>query len=271
MHALQLGDTLSSNHRGHGHAIAKGVSLDRFFAEILGRRDGYCAGRGGSMHVADADKGMLGANGIVGAGMSIAVGSALAHQVQRNGAISVVFFGDGALGEGLIHESFNLAAMWRLPCLFICENNGWSEFTPTEKEFSTTLDRIADAFRIPYQSVDGNDAAAVYESAVVLAEVARKDGPAVLEAHTRRIRGHFEGDQQRYRDPADLAAAKDHDAFDIVGRRLHDLGVKQAELDIIAADITGEIDRAVEFAFASAEPIWDDAIGNVYATGGAYR
>src|SRR5271156_4463003 len=126
--ALQRHDTLASNHRGHGHALAKGLDVSRFFLEILGRSEGYCGGRGGSMHVADMSVGMLGANGIVGAGLSIALGSALAHRTLGRPAIAVAFFGDGALAEGLLHECLNLAAVWRLPLLFVCENNGWGEF-----------------------------------------------------------------------------------------------------------------------------------------------
>ena len=155
--ALRTDDTLASNHRGHGHAIAKGLDLSRFFLEIMGRSEGYCGGRGGSMHVADMSVGMLGANGIVGAGLPIAVGSALAHQLRKTGAIACVFFGDGALAEGVLHESFNMAALWRLPILFVCENNGWSEFSPAARQLATEPSKLAGTFEIPAERVDGND------------------------------------------------------------------------------------------------------------------
>ena len=141
--ALRRDDTLASNHRGHGHALAKGVDLDSFFLEIMGRTEGICRGRGGSMHIADMTTGMLGANGIVGAGLPIAVGSALAHQVKGSDCLACVFFGDGALAEGVLHESFNLASIWQLPVLFVCENNGWSEFSPTAQQMAATPTALA--------------------------------------------------------------------------------------------------------------------------------
>ena len=210
--ALRRDDTLASNHRGHGHAIAKGVPLDRFFLEIMGRTEGICKGRGGSMHIADMSVGMLGANGIVGAGLPLAVGSALAHQIRRNGAIAVVMFGDGAIAEGVLHESFNLAAVWKLPVLFVCENNGWSEFSPTAQQVAVTACRLAEAHGIRSLAVDGNDVIAVSAAARELAgEVRGGGGPRLIECKTTRVRGHFEGDPQKYRDPAEMAAFEAHD------------------------------------------------------------
>ena len=181
MDALNDSDTIASNHRGHGHAIAKGVDLDGFFLEIMGKQEGICGGRGGSMHVADMSVGMLGANGIVGAGIPLAVGSALAHQVQQNNNIAVAFFGDGALAEGVLHESFNLASLWKLPILFLCENNGWSEFSPASLQFVAEVRDLASAFKIPSRQVDGNDVAAVADAAdEIVANMRKNGGPRVL-------------------------------------------------------------------------------------------
>ena len=193
--ALRTDDTLASNHRGHGHAIAKGLDLSRFFLEIMGRSEGYCGGRGGSMHVADMSVGMLGANGIVGAGLPIAVGSALAHQLRKTGAIACVFFGDGALAEGVLHESFNMAALWKLPILFVCENNGWSEFSPAARQLAAEPSKLAETFNIPAERVNGNDIVAVREAGFSAIEAVRAGGgPRLVECKTTRVRGHFEGD-----------------------------------------------------------------------------
>jgi acetoin:2,6-dichlorophenolindophenol oxidoreductase subunit alpha len=264
IYPLEAQDTLVSNHRGHGHAIARGVDLGRFFAEIMGRAGGYCAGRGGSMHVADASIGMLGANGIVGAGLPIALGSALAHQVTGVKAIAVVFFGDGALGEGVLHESLNLAKLWKLPLLMICENNGWSEFTPTEREFVTSLQRIASAFDIPSEWVDGNDVSAVFAAAFRMAAVARAGGPAILEARTIRIRGHYEGDPQHYRDRKEMAAGSARDPIAIAEDQLLAAGATVGDVALIRQTVEQEISSAVGFASASALPKFEAAFGDVY-------
>src|SRR5215472_5820290 len=171
--ALRPHDTLASNHRGHGHALAKGLDVSRFFLEIMGRSEGYCGGRGGSMHVADMSVGMLGADGIVGASLPIAVGSALAHDVRKTGGVACVFFGDGALAEGALHESFNLAALWKLPLLFVCENNGWSEFSPAARQLATDPTKLAETFKIAAERVDGNDIVAVRAAAVSAIEAVR--------------------------------------------------------------------------------------------------
>jgi pyruvate dehydrogenase E1 component alpha subunit len=264
IYPLEPRDTVVSNHRGHGHAIARGVALGRFLAEIMGRADGYCAGRGGSMHVADASIGMLGANGIVGAGLPIALGSALAHQVNGVKSIAVVFFGDGALGEGVLHETLNLSKLWKLPLLMICENNGWSEFTPTEREFVTSLQRIASAFDIPSELVDGNDVSAVFAAASRMATVARAGGPAILEAQTVRIRGHYEGDPQRYRDPKEIAAGSARDPIVIAEDQLLAAGVTVGDIALIRQSVEQEISSAVAFAGASALPEFAAALGDVY-------
>jgi pyruvate dehydrogenase E1 component alpha subunit len=264
--ALEPADTLASNHRGHGHAIAKGVDLSRFFLEIMGRREGYCGGRGGSMHVADMAVGMLGANGIVGAGIPIAVGSALAHQVRRTGHLATVFFGDGALAEGILHESFNLAALWKLPVLFVCENNGWSEFSPASKQLATQAPALAAAFGIAQQSVDGNDVGAVLGAATAaVADIRNGLGPRLIECRTRRARGHFEGDPQKYRDALDLEAVGADDPIVRAAATLRQLDV--AEHDIAAAGETAarRVNEAVAAARAGTAPMPDEALAAVYS------
>lgn len=266
---LERRDTIASTHRGHGHALAKGVDLDGFFQEVMGRATGVCGGRGGSMHVADMSVGMLGANGIVGAGMPIAVGSALAHQVRRTGGVAVVFFGDGALAEGVLHESLNLSALWKLPLLFVCENNGWSEFSPTAKQFVAPLAKLAGAFGIPAETIDGNDVEIVAETAGRLVAAIRKGGgPRVLECITQRMRGHYEGDAQKYRDPDEL---KDRDRLEPLpraARRLVSLGVEQAMLQRIETEIMADIDAATESARAALLPEFAAAEADVYTPAG---
>ncbi|WP_200962586.1 thiamine pyrophosphate-dependent dehydrogenase E1 component subunit alpha [Bosea sp. Root381] len=271
MSALTPQDTIASTHRGHGHAIAKGISLDGFFAELLARDTGLCRGRGGSMHVADMSVGMLGANGIVGAGVSIALGSALAHKTQKNGAIAVAFFGDGALAEGLMHECLNMAALWKLPLLFVCENNGWGEFLPTSKQLAFTLKDLAAAYRIPHVVIDGNDVAVVAEHAASLVAEVRRDGPRVLECMTTRVRGHFEGDAQKYRDPDELAGLSARDPLDVTAGQLKALGIGESALADIADEIAARIEAAVEAARAAPMPSFEAAQADVYTVSNAAR
>lgn len=271
MSALTTEDTIASTHRGHGHAIAKGLSLDGFFAELLARDTGLCRGRGGSMHVADMSVGMLGANGIVGAGLSIALGSALAHKTQKSGAIAVAFFGDGALAEGLIHECLNMAALWKLPLLFVCENNGWGEFLPTSKQLAFALKDLAATYRIPYAASDGNDVAVVAEHAARLVAEVRAEGPRVLECMTTRVRGHFEGDAQKYRDPDELAALSKRDPLNVAARQLETLGVSEAALSDIANEIAARIEAAVEAARAAPMPSFEAAKADVYTSANAMQ
>jgi len=263
--ALGPDDTLASTHRGHGHALARGMALEGFFLELMGRQGGICGGRGGSMHVADTSIGMLGANGIVGAGLAIAVGSALAHQVKGRDAIAVAFFGDGAMAEGALHESLNLAALWKLPLLLVCENNGWSEFSPTERQFAAKLSDVAAAFGVPSRTVDGRDVEAVAEAAAKLRrEIVGGGGPRVLECTVHRFGGHFEGDPQRYRDPAQLAELDRHDPLALAAAKLAKAGVAETELTALAAEVEEQIERAVGRARAAPPPPADDIAGLVY-------
>jgi acetoin:2,6-dichlorophenolindophenol oxidoreductase subunit alpha len=264
--ALRAEDTLASNHRGHGHAIAKGLDLARFFLEIMGRREGYCGGRGGSMHVADMSVGMLGANGIVGAGLSIAVGSALAHQLRKTGAIACVFFGDGALAEGVLHESFNMAALWKLPLLFVCENNGWSEFSPAARQLATEPTKLAETFRIAAQRVDGNDVIAVRDAAMVaIDEVREGGGPRLIECNTTRVRGHFEGDPQKYRNPGEFDEIARKDPLVRATDALRALGVPSGEIAAIDETARRRVDDAVTAARAGTAPEPAAALADVYS------
>jgi pyruvate dehydrogenase E1 component alpha subunit len=265
--ALEPSDTVASTHRGHGHALAKGMALDRFFLEILGREEGICGGRGGSMHVADLSIGMLGANGIVGAGIPIALGSALAHQVRGGRQIAVVFFGDGAIAEGVLHESLNLAALWKLPFLAVCENNGWAEFAPTSRQVAPRLGALAAAFRIPHLEVDGNDVEEVAKAAAtIVAKMRRGLGPHVLECRTTRVRGHFEGDPQKYREPVMLGGPDD--ALERARRRLAELGTPEEDIAAVESAVEQRIEQAVAVARAGAAPDFGRALRSVYAAQG---
>ncbi len=269
MSALTAQDTIASTHRGHGHAIAKGLPLDGFFLELLARDEGLCRGRGGSMHVADMSVGMLGANGIVGAGLSIALGSAIAHQQLGRDTVAVAFFGDGALAEGLLHECFNLASLWGLPLLFVCENNGWSEFLPSSKQISFKLRDLAAAYKLPHVSVDGNDVAVVSATADSLVAQARKGQPAVIECITARMRGHFEGDAQKYRDAAEIAGLADRDPILVTALQLQRLGVSEAVLRAAADNADQRVEAAVAAARGGRDPDFEAAKADVYTPAGA--
>ena len=195
-------DYITSTHRGHGHCIAKGCDLGRMIAEIYGREDGLCRGRGGSMHIADFSRGMLGANAIVGGGIALATGAGLASSIRGGTQVSVAFFGDGAANQGVLHESLNLAAIWKLPVIFVCENNGFAESTPTA--YATSVADVAfraSGYGIPGVVADGADVLGVYAAARTAVDRARAgEGPTLLEVKTYRFMGHFEGDPERYRD-----------------------------------------------------------------------
>lgn len=262
---LRDSDTVSSNHRGHGHTIAKGVDPSAFFAEVLGRATGLCKGRGGSMHVADLSKGMLGANGIVGAGLPITTGSALALKIRGKGDIAVVYFGDGALAEGLLHECFNIAALWGLPVLFVCENNGWSEFSPTANQVSFKLQALAKAYGIRYAAVDGNVVTEVADGAGKLIDRMRKTpAPTVLECATTRVRGHFEGDRQDYREAEEVAGLDARDPLLLARRAMTD--VDAAWFDTIAREVEAEVVAAVAAAKEAPLPDISDITADVYTT-----
>ncbi len=262
MASLRPDDTIASTHRGHGHALAKGLGLDGFFRELMGKADGACKGRGGSMHVADLSVGMLGANGIVGGGIAIALGSGLAQKLRGGDGLAVSFFGDGALAEGIIHECLNIAQLKTIPMLFVCENNGWSEFSPTSTQVTFTLEKLAAAYGIPYFGIDGSDVEKVTDLAAdLVARIRRERGPIVLECSTTRIRGHYEGDSQRYRnDPAPPV-----DPLAIARSALEARGIGATELEEIEGAIRAEVQRAVEAARLSTEESLQEAQAEVYA------
>ncbi|MGB6103120.1 MAG: thiamine pyrophosphate-dependent dehydrogenase E1 component subunit alpha [Pusillimonas sp.] len=263
--ALQDGDTLATTHRGHGHVLARGLSLPHFFKEVMGKAGGVCGGRGGSMHVADMDIGILGANGIVAAGIPIAMGSAIAHQTRKTGGVAVAFFGDGAMAEGVLHETLNMAALWKLPLLLVCENNGWSEFSPTSEQFAGTLKGLASAFKIVHQQVDGNDVSEVaLASRKAVAALRKGKGPLVLECVTKRVRGHYEGDPQKYRDADDLASL---DAVDPVVRTramLLENGAAQEQIDEVDQEVDAGVEEAILQARQDSEPSYESARQDVY-------
>lgn len=263
-------DTVSSNHRGHGHALAKGVDLEGFFSEILGRSTGLCKGRGGSMHVADLSRGMLGANGIVGAGLPITTGSALALKLQGEGNIAAVYFGDGAMAEGVLHECMNIAALWQLPMLFVCENNGWSEFSPTNRQMTTTLDKLANAFNVEYSYADGNRVSEVASVAgAVIEKIRNAARPAVLDCHTTRVRGHFEGDRQDYRDADELAGLAERDPLRLARKELVEQGVEESWFNDVDKLVSNKISTAREAAVAAPHPEAAEIATDVYTTHGA--
>lgn len=263
--ALGPQDTLATTHRGHGHVLARGLDLDGFFKEIMGKDGGVCRGRGGSMHVSDMRLGIIGANGIVGAGIPISVGSALAMKTRGTGGVAVTLFGDGAMAEGVLHESLNLAALWQLPVLFVCENNGWSEFSPTSRQFAAPLAGLAAAFGLPHVRVDGNDVLAVADAAQRLVAEQRIGGGArVLECVTHRVRGHFEGDPQKYRPEEELRQDAARDPLARAAAVLRGAGVSGAELDAVAQRVEARVATALEAARADGQPRHEEAIRDVY-------
>lgn len=265
--ALDARDTLATTHRGHGHVIARGMDLDDFFKELMGRAGGRCGGRSGSMHVADMSLGILGANGIVGASVPLALGSAIAHQTRRTCGVAAAFFGDGAMAEGGLHEALNMAALWKLPLLLVCENNGWSEFSPTERQFRGTLEGLAKAFGITHRRVDGNDVEATVAAADEAVAYARSAGPFILECMTSRVRGHYEGDAQKYRDSAELQGLGAKDPIARCAGRLAGLGVSEDELGEMSSTVEAAVAAAVGAARDDALPDFDAAFADVYTRG----
>jgi 2-oxoisovalerate dehydrogenase E1 component len=243
---LRADDVITSTHRGHGHVMAKGLDMTGMFAELMGRASGVCGGFGGSMHIADPALGVFGANGIVGAGLPIAAGAAFAAGLQRSDRVVVAFFGDGAVATGAFHEAVNLSALWRLPVLFVCENNGFAEFSRTEDQHPVPLARRAVGYGIAFQQVDGNDVEATAEAARdLVGRLRRGDGPVLLEALTERARGHYEGDPQRYRegDPHGALGPLDRSRVALLAG-----GLAAEIVDQVDAEVRAEVDRAVAIA-----------------------
>ena len=268
--ALRRDDYITSTHRGHGHCLAKGAAADRMFAELLGKEAGYCRGKGGSMHIADQDTGNLGANAIVGGSAGIATGAAFSAKRLGSDQVAVCFFGEGALGQGLLYEEMNLAQLWKLPVIYVCENNQYNEYTHHSETTAGDMAARAQAFGIHAESVNGQDVRAVYATTTRLVERARRgEGPAFLLCETYRYRGHHVGDINRayyrpkeeeeewatLRDPLQLLADW------LIGQRLTD----QAVLDQIQASVKPEIEAAAQSAMNAPFPDVSQVDQHVYA------
>ena len=266
--ALGQGAAITSTHRGHGHMLARGASPKRMYAELYARRDGYNRAKGGSLHMIDRELGFLGANGIVGGGIPLATGAAL--QLKRSGAkaVAVSFFGDGATNEGAFHESLNLASLWRLPILYVCENNLYGEFTRQDRHQTVRDVAVrAASYEIPGVIADGNDVLAVYRVACAAVERALAgEGPTLIEAKTYRHRGHYEGDMGAYRPPEEVAEWLARDPILVLGSRLLvEHGATQGDLDEVAVEVEATLDEAAAFAEASPHPAPEEALEDVYA------
>jgi acetoin:2,6-dichlorophenolindophenol oxidoreductase subunit alpha len=261
-------DCITSTHRGHGHCIAKGAQLKPMFAEFLGRESGYCRGRGGSMHIAEPAKGNLGANGIVGGGLPIAVGAALSARKRRTGSVALAFFGDGANNEGAFHEALNLASVWKLPVIFFCENNQYAMSMAVGR--ATSVANVADrasAYGMPGITVDGNDFAAVAEASFAAKDRARAgEGPTLIEAKTYRTRGHSRSDRNRYRSREEIEAWKARDPIARFEQEIIALGLApKARVAAIAAEVEKEMAEAIAEASASPWPSAADVMRDVYS------
>jgi len=263
-------DSITSTHRGHGHCIAKGCDLDGMMAELFGKATGLCKGKGGSMHIADLNKGMLGANGIVGGGYPLACGAALTAKYKKTNAVSVCFFGDGANNQGTFHEGINLAAIWKLPVVFVAENNGYGEATPFS--YASSCKTIADravAYSIPGVRVDGKDVLAVYQAAEEAVQRARRgEGPTLIECVTYRNYGHFEGDAQKYKKEQEKKEhLQEKDAIAAFRAYLlsHQL-FTEGELSEIDRSVEQAVQKAVEFAENSPFPDASELLQDVYVS-----
>ena len=265
---LRQDDYVYGTHRSHGHAIAKGADVNKLMAEIAGRATGYCGGKGGSMHIVAKECGFITATGVVGGTIPLALGAAFAAKENKRGQIAVVFFGDGAGQAGPFHESLNIASLWQLPVIFICENNGYAEFTPLSAH--TKIERLAHhakTYAIPNSTMDGNDLFAVREAMMDAIEKCRAGkGPVFLECLTHRLRGHYEGDPAKYRELSELAEWKEKDPIARVARALKNKKmINDKELASIESAACAIIEKAAEFSLASPWPDSESAAAQVYA------
>ncbi len=268
--ALHKDDYITSTHRGHGHCLAKGATIDRMFCELLGKAPGYCGGKGGSMHIADQDTGNLGANAIVGGSAAIATGAAFASKRLGSGQVAVCFFGEGALGQGVLYESMNMAQLWKLPVVYVCENNLYNEYTHHSETTAGSMTARAEAFGILTVQVDGQNVREVYESAQKLVERARRgEGPAFMLCHTYRYLGHHVGDINRtyYRSPDEESAWKtQRDPLKtletwLIGNQMADAGI----FEQIQKHVQAEVQAAVEYAVNAPYPKPEEVNRHVYA------
>jgi pyruvate dehydrogenase E1 component alpha subunit len=268
--ALRSDDRITSTHRGHGHLIAKGAEVDRMMAELLGKVDGYCRGKGGSMHIVDFGLGIIGTNGIVGGGIPIGTGSAWGDKQLGRDNVTATFFGDGASNQGVFFESMNLASVWALPVIFVCENNQYTEWTHTSK---LTAGRIADrgrAMNIPGVQIDGNDVLAVRQATdEAVARARAGEGPTLIEAMTYRWHGHNEGEEAfagDYRPQEEQDHWRAREPIAAYRRHLLAAGISEADLDAVDAEETEAVERSVAFAEASPFPDAEEALQALYAT-----
>jgi TPP-dependent pyruvate/acetoin dehydrogenase alpha subunit len=268
--ALRSDDYITSTHRGHGHCLAKGGTVDRMFAELLGKEAGYCRGKGGSMHIADQEKGNLGANAIVGGSAGIATGAALSARMRKTDQVSVCFFGEGALGQGLLYEVMNMASLWKLPVIYVCENNLYNEYTHYRETTAGEIKARPEAFGIPAEVIDGQDVRTVYDTASRLVDLARRGpGPSFLQCDTYRYHGHYVGDIDRayYRSKAEEQEwITRRDPLKLHASWLIKHGVTDdAELQKIRSETEAEILAGVEFAIATPYPDPGEVDENVYS------
>jgi pyruvate dehydrogenase E1 component alpha subunit len=268
--ALRNDDYITSTHRGHGHCVAKGAKLDRMFAELLGKEAGYCRGKGGSMHIADQDTGNLGANAIVGGSSGIATGAALSIKMRGTDQVAVCFFGDGAMGQGLFYESANMAQLWKLPVIYVCENNQYGEYTKQQEAGAGTLIGRAQAFGIHAVEVDGQDIRQVFLTMRQLVERARRgEGPGFLVCNTYRCMGHHVGDVNReyYRSKEEENYWRtERDPMKVLAGWMVDQGLAEAEIfDQIETGVRSEVTAAVDFALNAPYPALEEVDQHVYA------
>ncbi|MDO8210151.1 thiamine pyrophosphate-dependent dehydrogenase E1 component subunit alpha [Conexibacter sp. CPCC 206217] len=266
--ALTGEDYVATTHRGHGHVLAKGADVDGMMAELFAKETGLCRGKGGSMHVADPSKGILGANAIVGASIPLAVGAGLSSKLLSQGRVAVAFFGEGAVNQGAFHEAVNLAAIWDLPVLFVCENNIYAEFTDstTMTRVANVAQRTAGGYGIEASSHDGNDVAAVHAATHDAAERCRSGaGPVLLEFATYRWHGHYEGDGQPYKSEQEASEWRSRDPLEQAAARLLADGDADApHLAAVRADAATRVERATELARAASEPADEEAYQHVF-------
>lgn len=267
--ALEERDYITSTHRGHGHCIGKGAKTDKAMAELFGKKTGYCKGKGGSMHIVDATIGILGANGIVGAGIPIAAGSALASKIMGGDEVTLCFFGDAAANQGTFHEAINMASAWHLPVVFLCENNGYGVSVPIHKVTNTeNLSIRAKAYGIPGVTVDGSNILDVYETVKNAVDNARNgNGPSLVEVMVYRWQGHYCGDPASYRPKEYSEIAHKKDPIKRFKKYLIDeIQVSESDLDMIEKEMRDEIEHAAEFAINSEYPDISEAFTDVYSS-----
>lgn len=268
--ALRPDDYLTCTYRGHHHSLARGMNPGRAIAEVLGKADGFAKGKGGSMHFIDPSLGLMGANGIVGAQVPHAAGMALAAKLRGEDRIAITFFGDGAIYQGVMHETFNMAQKWRLPIIFYCENNRYSEMTPIHRTSSVEeIYKFGEAYGMKSMQIDGNDVEIVYQAVHDAAARARAgEGPTFIEGITYRLAGHMAGDLETYRKPDEIEEQRAFEPLRVLRNRLVERGVTESAIGGVESEVEGDVEEAVEFAQTSPWPDRAEAYTDVYAMKG---